>query len=88
MDLESLMNPDCEKLCVKYVESIEKSQCTDALNGLLIGISSKKIEVKFLVTKLGKYLTSENDRLRAKGTLLLAEVLKRLPDIQLPKKIN
>ncbi|KAF2072489.1 hypothetical protein CYY_006198 [Polysphondylium violaceum] len=61
----------------------EDSVRSGALNHILLSMSSKKIEIHSLVLSLGDYLKSRDSILRARGTLLLSEVLCRLPDLPL-----
>ena len=42
--------------------------------------------MKDLVSALGDYLTVDKDEVRARGTLLLSEVLTRLPELPLPEQ--
>lgn len=43
----------------------------------------RQVTVEALIQALGAYLTSGDDKVRARATLLLAEVLTRLPELQL-----
>ncbi|KAJ0406912.1 hypothetical protein P43SY_001763 [Pythium insidiosum] len=43
----------------------------------------RKVPVESLIQSLGIHLTSTDDKVRARGTLLLAEVLTRLPELPL-----
>ncbi|RLN96371.1 hypothetical protein BBJ28_00024719 [Nothophytophthora sp. Chile5] len=43
----------------------------------------RHLSMEALIQALGVYLTSGDDKVRARATLLLAEVLTRLPDLQL-----
>ncbi|GLD97529.1 hypothetical protein PINS_up006219 [Pythium insidiosum] len=43
----------------------------------------RKVTVESLIQSLGVHLTSTDDKVRARGTLLLAEVLTRLPELPL-----
>jgi len=56
---------------------------SDALNAIILSVFSKSIDVQGLVAQLGACLTSPQDETRARGTLLLSEVLTRLPGITL-----
>ncbi|PRP88423.1 hypothetical protein PROFUN_03337 [Planoprotostelium fungivorum] len=55
----------------------------DALNQILLAVHGKKESFTQLIADLGDYLTNTDDLLRARGTLLLSEVLSRLPELQL-----
>ena len=46
-------------------------------------VFGKKMQLKDLIALMGDYLTNEKDEIRARGTLLLSEVLTRLTDLPL-----
>ncbi|EFA86574.1 putative DNA repair and transcription protein [Heterostelium album PN500] len=54
-----------------------------SLNILLLEINANKLSIHQLVEYLGDYLQNTDSILRARGTLLLSEVLCRLPDLKL-----
>lgn len=65
------------------------AESSDALNSIILSVFSKSIDVQGLVAQLGACLTSPQDETRARGTLLLSEVLTRLPGITLaPQAVN
>ncbi|EAL63339.2 hypothetical protein DDB_G0288217 [Dictyostelium discoideum AX4] len=61
----------------------EESVKTNAINMVLLYMKSNKIDLQDVVQGLGDYLKSNDSILRARGTLLLSEVLCRLPDLPL-----
>ncbi|EGC38352.1 hypothetical protein DICPUDRAFT_86559 [Dictyostelium purpureum] len=61
----------------------EESKKTSSLNSILLGLVSKRIDIQDIVLGLGDYLNTKDSILRARGTLLLSEVLCRLPDYKL-----
>src|SRR5437868_238328 len=57
---------------------------SDALNDVLVAVHGGELTVVRLVQQLGVHLTNaDDDGRRQRATLLLAEVLARLPDLAL-----
>ncbi|KAK5578751.1 hypothetical protein RB653_008424 [Dictyostelium firmibasis] len=61
----------------------EESVKTNAINMVLLYMKSNKIDLQDVVEGLGDYLKNKDSILRARGTLLLSEILCRLPDLPL-----
>lgn len=47
-------------------------------------MQKKNLDLTQLVKLLGDYLTNTNERIRTRGTLLLSEILTRLPTLNIP----
>ena len=62
---------------------------TDHLNVIVLNIHRGEfVDYTTLISKyLGSYLTNENSYIRARSTLLLAELLERLPDLPMNEKM-
>ncbi|KYQ93184.1 putative DNA repair and transcription protein [Tieghemostelium lacteum] len=71
---------------IEYIEGFignDENKKTTSLNNILLQVSSKKYEIHDIVEKLGDYLKNRDSILRSRGTLLLSEILCRLPNLSL-----
>eukprot|EP00743_Colponemidia_sp_Colp-15_P006061 GILK01006515.1.p1 GENE.GILK01006515.1~~GILK01006515.1.p1 ORF type:complete len:1082 (+),score=185.82 GILK01006515.1:34-3279(+) len=58
-------------------------QHSTALNSIILQVHGRKLALQEVVAKLGPQLTSTEDNIRKRGTLLLSEIITRLPTLQL-----
>eukprot|EP01133_Synstelium_polycarpum_P012191 gene12191-14268_t len=56
---------------------------SSALNSILLDLNSGKLSIQEIVEHAGDYLQNTDSLLRARGTLLLSEILCRLPNLKL-----
>eukprot|EP00002_Diphylleia_rotans_P024367 TRINITY_DN4808_c0_g1_i1.p1 TRINITY_DN4808_c0_g1~~TRINITY_DN4808_c0_g1_i1.p1 ORF type:complete len:816 (+),score=134.84 TRINITY_DN4808_c0_g1_i1:57-2504(+) len=64
----------------------ESSSHVEALNSIILSVHRNEVDLEGIVRSLGEYLTSVDDRVRARGTLCLSELLTRLPKLSLNQK--